>query len=97
MNNVSKRIKNNPFVKTQRRELRKNQTDAERKIWSILRREQMGVRFLDNIALVHMCSIFTVPRSDWQLRLTAVSMQRKHIVCMMRCVQNIYESMIFEC
>ncbi len=45
MNNVTRRIKNNPSIKARRRELRKNQTDAERKMWSILRREQMGVRF----------------------------------------------------
>jgi len=33
---------NNPVTKTRRRSLRKNQTDAERKLWSVLRNKQMG-------------------------------------------------------
>ena len=36
------RLYNNSIAKTRRRELRKNQTNAEKKIWSILRNKQMG-------------------------------------------------------
>jgi len=37
---------NNTVIKSQRRELRKNFTDAERRIWSKLRRKQvLGLRF----------------------------------------------------
>ena len=39
------RLYNNTAAKEKRRTLRKNATDAERKGWSILRRDQMGVRF----------------------------------------------------
>lgn len=37
---------NDPAAKAKRRTLRKNTTDAERKVWSILRKGQMGVRFV---------------------------------------------------
>ncbi len=40
-----KRFYNDEITKAKRRELRKNPTNAERKIWSILKGEQMGVRF----------------------------------------------------
>ena len=40
-----RKIYNNQSTKEHRRELRKNPTNAERKIWSILKGEQMGVRF----------------------------------------------------
>lgn len=33
---------NHPNFKSRRRKLRKEQTDAERKVWSILRRKQIG-------------------------------------------------------
>lgn len=36
---------NDPSAKERRRELRKNPTDAERKVWSILKGGQLGVRF----------------------------------------------------
>ena len=40
------RLYNNTTTKAKRRKLRKNATDAERKVWSILRRNQMGARFV---------------------------------------------------
>lgn len=40
------RLYNNPSAKEKRCQLRKNQTDAERKVWSILRNKQMnGLKF----------------------------------------------------
>ncbi len=40
------RLRNNANQKEQRRYLRKNQTDAERKLWSILRKSQLqGFKF----------------------------------------------------
>jgi very-short-patch-repair endonuclease len=42
-----KRLYNNSSTKEYRRKLRNNSTDAERKIWSILRNKQInGLRFL---------------------------------------------------
>jgi len=38
---------NDPYLKDRRRELRSNQTDAERKLWSLIRSRQIaGLRFL---------------------------------------------------
>ena len=39
------RLYNDEATKVKRRELRKNSTDAERKVWSILKGGQMGARF----------------------------------------------------
>ena len=41
-----KYIYNDPSTKERRRDLRKNQTDAERKLWDIIRNKQMkGLKF----------------------------------------------------
>ena len=44
---MNKYIYNDPGTKLERRRLRKNPTDAERRLWSILRSRQMsGLKFL---------------------------------------------------
>ena len=44
---MSKYVYNDPSTKLNRRHLRKNTTDAERKLWGILRSRQMsGLKFL---------------------------------------------------
>lgn len=42
---MSQPLYNDPATKDKRRALRKNATDAERRVWSILRKSQMGARF----------------------------------------------------
>ncbi len=40
------RLKNNTFLKERRQSLRKSETDAEKKIWQVLRNKQMeGLKF----------------------------------------------------
>ena len=44
---MNKYLYNDPITKLDRRRLRKNTTDAEQKVWSILRSRQMvGLKFL---------------------------------------------------
>lgn len=52
---------NNQSTKKKRRELRKNPTDAERKVWNILKDGEMGVRFFRQYSIKQYILDFYCP------------------------------------
>ena len=56
------RLYNDKITKERRRELRRNPTDAERKVWGILKGEQMGVRFFRQYSIGPYVLDFYAPK-----------------------------------
>lgn len=64
------RLRNNVAVKIKRRSLRKNQTDAERKLWSILRNKQMdGLKFFRQYSVGSYILDFYCPKHKLAIEL----------------------------
>ncbi|HEY4493316.1 MAG TPA: endonuclease domain-containing protein [Candidatus Paceibacterota bacterium] len=59
---MNKFLANNKILKNRRRELRRNQTEAEKIMWAYLRGKQIGVRFLRQYSLGPYIIDFYCPR-----------------------------------
>ena len=67
---MNRHLYNDPTTKPDRRRLRKDSTDAARKLWNILRSRHMAdLRFFRQYSVAHIPLIFIAPNEDWQLKL----------------------------
>ena len=77
-------LKNDPVLKDRRRELRRNQTDAEKALWAQVRSKQFfGLKFFRQYSVGLISWIFIVPRKNWWLNWMVASITCRRVENMM--------------